>query len=144
MTHPFTIRTGQAQDLDFIYKTWLSSYRYYSAIGRECRNFIFFENYKLVIDRILTNPETSVLVASPNDADTIILAYMITEPGVLHYTFTKGAFQRMGICRALFDHAFHAFTQPVTYTHKTNIQHILKTKDEQLIYNPFLLYNLKG
>lgn len=145
------IRSAVPGDLDFIYKTWLSSYRYYSSLGTFCRNSIFFDNYRQVIDRVLSKPESAVLVACMKDEPNIIFSYLVYEPDVLHYVFTKGAFQGHGFARRLFNKAFGDRKEPLFYTHRTfskdrlcQIDAILRAKDQQLIFNPFLLYDLKG
>lgn len=135
------IRPAEPGDMSFIYATWMNSYRYYSPLGKSCRNDIFFENYERVIDHLLLN-KSKAIIAHIEEAPDVILSYMVFEPpNILHYTFTKGAFLRLGLARALFQHAFGS--AHVEYTHKTfNSNLITDGKDNRLTFNPFHIYNI--
>ena len=145
MSNAFSIREAEPGDISYIYKTWLASYRYYSLLGKSCRNAVFFDNYRLVIDRILGRDTTKVLVTCSTEVPSTIFCYLAFEPGVLHYIFTKGGFHGEGLARNLFYAAFPDPDWPIQYTHKTiTIDPILQGKDDKFIFNPFLLYDLKG
>lgn len=112
----FDIRDARGDDLNFIYATWLESFRYDSYFGKSHRNTIFFNDYRKVVDRLLDR--SSVLVACVKDEPGTILGYLVHEPDQLHYVFVKGAFRRLGIGRGLFDKAFPG-QHVIEFTHKT-------------------------
>lgn len=130
------IREAQGADLPFIYSTWTNSYRYDSVLGKSCRNSVFFREYNKVIDHILIQPDTKVAVAcSPANAE-VIFGYMVYQPGIIHYAFTKEVFWRFGIQRSLLQWLGGA----KIVTHRTNMIKPLLECHPELTYNPFLLF----
>jgi hypothetical protein len=138
----FDIRPAQSSDINFIYKTFLTSYRYNSAIGKTCTNTVFFAEYQKVLDSILSKADAKVLVACHRDEPEVIFGYLIYEPGTLHYAFVKEAFQKLGIAKSLFLNAFgdQGLTDQLQVTHKTFCVHDLLERHPNLTYNPFLLF----
>lgn len=134
MTNEWQIRDGNKDDIPFIYRTWLKSYRYDSELG-ECRNSVFYPEYTRVLDYILTDPKVKIDVACKRDDNTILFGYAISEPEILHYVFVKQAFGRLGIARSLIENI-----GKLKYaTHRTfSTQKALKKLD--IDYNPFLLF----
>jgi hypothetical protein len=132
----WTIRNAVGDDLPFIYATWARSYRYDSPLGRSCRNSIFFPNFNKVIDWIMNQDDTRIVVASdPNDSK-VIYGYLVHQPDVVHYVFTKEIFCNFGIAKSLFNYVGGA-----TYcSHKTLMSKDILDKHPEIIYNPFLLF----
>lgn len=132
----WTIRKAVEQDLAFIYSTWSRSYRYDSPLGRSCRNSIFFPEYNRVIDWVLSQEDTQVVVASDPVEQHVIFGYMVHQPNILHYVFTKEAFFRFGIAKSLYQH----IGCPKVFTHKTlKVKDILE-KYPDMTFNPFILF----
>lgn len=136
----FKIREANGNDLSFIYDTWLNSFRHYSALGKRCRNSIFYDNYKKVIDLILTNEDTTVLIAHSHQDENHIFSYLVHEPAILHYIFCKEAYWGFGIPKALFVEAFGSLDYKVDITHRTFMAEPIINKFQNLTYNPFHLY----
>lgn len=135
----YKIRQAKGEDLSFIYDTWLKSFRYDSPLGKSCKNSIFFNEYKEVLDRILSQAET--LVAHSSDNEDHIFAYLTFQPGILHYMFCKEAFRRMGIGRALYLSAFSDELAKIDHTHRTGmVSEWLRLRDN-MTHNPFHLFN---
>lgn len=130
------IREPKASDLNFIYATWLNSY-HYDSWTKSISKSVFFGNYKLVIDHILSN--ASILVACNKDEPEVIYGYIIYEPQKAHYVFVKEAFRAFGIARHLFEEAFKDF-EDIIVTHRTESSLPILKKHTQLIFNPFDLY----
>ena len=142
MNAAYKIRTATGKDLSFIFDTFLNSFRYDSPIGKSCRNSVFFNEYKLVIDRILSESET--LVAHDPSDENLIFAYLVYQaPYLLHYAFCKDAFRRLGITKALFVEAFGSPDFKVEATHRTATAGDIFRDKPNLTHNPFHLY-LKG
>lgn len=142
MSKAFEIRTASGRDLGFIYDTWLKSFQCDSRVGKSCHRSVFFREYKLVIDRLLSLPTTTVLVAHSPDNENHIHAYLAFEPGVIHYAFCKEPLRRFGITKALFLKAFGPEASADT-SHKTFTAKEIFDKHPNLTHNPFSLY-LKG
>lgn len=145
----YVIRAVQGDDIPFIYSTWLKSYRNDSGIGLSVRKSVFFENYRLILDKILQENTTKVLVACKPDEPNVIFGYLVADPSenVLHYVFVKEAFWRLGIAKSLFKQLFPS-SGSVFITHLTRTAsslEILSGYEEigKFTYNPFLLYRLK-
>ncbi len=134
--HNWTIRDAVGDDLPFIYSTWGKSYRYDSPLGKSCKNSIFFPFFNQVMDWVLEQPDTKVIVAVDPAHSNVIYGYVIYQPGVLHYAFTKEAFQRWGIATSLIKHA----DMPQVYTLKTFMSKPIMGKHPEMDFNPFLLF----
>lgn len=132
----YIIRDAKGADLNFIYDTWLNSYRN-SEIGLKCGTTVFFDNYRFVLDQIFE--KSKILIACLPDNEDVILGYAsAAKPDTLHYVFVKEAFRRLGISNALI--AAHELSEPaIAITHTNEFcRHIAKKK--HLYYNPFKLY----
>lgn len=113
----YSIRHAIGSDLNFIYDSWLTSFRYDSAFGKSHKNSVFFPQYRRVLDEILSKPDTQTLVAHDPDNLDVVLGYLVYEPGILHYVFTKEAFRKYGIAAALLQYA--AQGRELLISHKT-------------------------
>lgn len=132
----FSIREAVGEDLPFIYSTWARSYRYDSPIGRSCKNSIFFPAFNKVIDHILSQSSTQVALAVKPDQPHVLFGYMVHQPDVVHYAFTKEAFWNHGIAKALLTHLGGA----KFYSHKTMTAQPILKRFPDLSFNPFVLY----
>lgn len=137
------IRPAIGSDLHFIYATWLNSFRSDSGIGSSCQSKIYFQEYYSVLDYILSKLETKILVACKPDEIEVIFGFLVFEPGVLHYAFTKDAFRNYGIANSLLEKSSLLFVGAgeIFYTHKTRSIHRIVMKFPKLSYNPFLLFS---
>jgi hypothetical protein len=134
------IRDALPDELNFIYATWLNNYRYDSSIGKSCKNTVFFLEYPCILDSILDR--SKVLVAYFPDTPKVILSYLVYEPGVLHYLFTKEVYRNNGIAMSLFLKAFpNCGFKAVDFSHRTLMSEpILQKYNSYLNFNPFKLY----
>lgn len=130
------IRPARPEDIPFIYSSWLKSYKHGSNFGKSTRSTIFFENYREIIDEILISANI-VVACLPEDAN-VILGYLVHDGSVFHYCFIKQTFRRMGLASML--KSAVCATDPVVYTHETNILKEIDTNKRNMEYNPFLLY----
>lgn len=136
---PYRLRPACGDDLNFIYSTWLDSYRYDSTVGKSHKNSIFFSEYRKVIDNILAHELTKVVIACFPESEETILAYLVHEPHILHYVYTKGPFQRQGLASELIDKIFP--TRPITYSHETFTAFDLVRHNPDFIHNGIMLFN---
>lgn len=136
----FTIRAAVPEDISFIYATWLNSYRYDGLASKGIRNCIFYPAYNKVIDGILKRPDCKVLVAHVRGEPNVVLGYMVSEPGTIHYTFCKEAFRGFGIISALFRESFGDNLIDIICTAKTRGSSDIFNTNPKLVYNPFTLF----
>lgn len=133
------IRRAQGSDLNFIYATWLNSFRDDSSVGKSVRKSIFYFEYEKVLDELLARPHAIALVAVKPDEPNVIFGYLVFEDRTLHYVFVKEDFRNFGIAKNLFQVALGG-EGGVTFTHKTNHVRALIDRTPELTYNPFFLY----
>lgn len=141
----WAIRPAVGNDLNFIYSTWLNSYRHASRLGSSMRKSVFFKEYYGVLDDILARAK--VLVACLPEEPTVILAFFVYEHrnhpelSIIHYAFTKESFRSLGIQRSLVKEARLGEGEPVFHTHETRDSENFFDGNPCLIYNPFLLFS---
>lgn len=131
------IRDARPDDVNFIYATWLNSYRSDSWIGASCFKEVFFRNYSRVIDRILAHPECSVRVAARKDDESVIFGYCVYEPEALHYVFVKECFRKWGVAKSLVEPIQKSLKY---FTHRTHTATPIIGRCLGFQYNPFLLF----
>lgn len=141
----WVIRPAEANELNFIYATWLNSHRDDSTVGLGCRKSVFFSEYPRIIDEILNRSQTKVSIACSKEMNSLILAYLVYEGPVLHYLFTKEIYRKCGIATDLFIKAFGGtaglIAGPIEFTHRTlSVEPILQKYRDHLNFNPFKLY----
>lgn len=128
------IRDALQEDINFIYATWLRSYRSGSSIGRQARNTVYYREYNKVIDHLLNS--STIKVACLDDDPLIILGYAVFDRDNIHYIFVKEAFRRLGIARRLVE---SSLILPETCTHTTFIADKIIDKFK-IEFNPFKLF----
>lgn len=138
----YTIRTPNSDDIPFIYASWLNSYRYDSDIGKNCKNSVFYSEYREIIDGILKDKETRVLIICHNSDENVIYGFLVGNESTLHYCYVKEAFRRFGLGSALLKEFLNNEnpSQPLVITHKTSLIKPILEKSQQFVYNPFKLY----
>lgn len=69
--------------------------------------------------------------------ENVILSYLIYEPGIIHYAFTKRAFRKMGLQTALIKSALGP-NEEIICSFKTRMVRDLFDAKPFLIHNPFI------
>lgn len=140
MRLPITIREGAADDLDFIYSTWLKNYYSSSLFAKRTPRLIFFKKHHDVIDRLLERGAVVLVAAAEDDPNTIIgyLAYETEEPCV-HFLYTKSSFRGFGVARALLEKSGLALNK-IKCSHWTFVVDELIKKHPQVVYDPYLMF----
>lgn len=139
MRSDIEVRLAYLEDLNFIFATWLKSYRHASSFARKISNDIFYKRHHLVIDLILKREGSRVLVAHPTGEPNVILGYVVSEKqpdgaDVLHYVYVKKSFRQMGIGKALWGSLLE---KPQVFTHFTADTDWIIRKYENLTYDPY-------
>lgn len=126
------VRPATPEDIPFIYSSWLKSFKHDSQLGKSMRSSVFFENYREIIDSILSRSE--VMIACLAEDPFVILGYLVFSDRVVHYAFVKEVFRGKGILTTLTNN----IPTFLSYTHKTfSLQ---EHKLTSMQYNPLLLY----
>lgn len=123
----YIIRRATEPDLPLIFTTWLHGLYHGNTWFHEIEKPIFWENYRKVIEVILNYSETNVACLA--EEPDVVLGYIVYSGPILHWIFTKKAFRKLGIAKALLPDRI------TTITHVTDVGRSLRHKDWQ--YNPF-------
>jgi GNAT superfamily N-acetyltransferase len=133
-------RPAVADDLAFVFSTWLKGYRYGSSFGRGgMRNSVFYPAHREILEAILGREATDVLIASVADTPGIDVGYLVYEPNVLHWLYVKESFRRRGIARMLLLAAgFQPPLKGVEISHVSDDWYrFLKQRAPGAKYNPY-------
>lgn len=130
---------NKISDTDFIYSTWIKSYRT-SGFARGISSPLYEMGQRSRIDRILSKETTYIYVATDKDTPELIFGYIVGEgDAILHYLYVKSHYRKQGIGKELLGEA-----KDLIYTHKSPdiwVEQKLKTDPtySNWIYNPYLL-----
>lgn len=133
-------RALSLNDINFIYASWLKSYRQ-SEFAKDMPNDVFFTEHKEIINTILNNPNTSVhIICNPEDVDQVY-GYLVEDAThqILHFAYIKYNYRHFHLMSTLLSTL--GYTSKVTPTFITHIPRhydIIKEK-YNLVYNPYLL-----
>ncbi len=136
----WTIRSATGTDLNFIYSSWLHSYRHNSKFASSIKKRIYFKEYYSVIDWILSRPNTKVLVACSPEEPKVIFSFLVYEPDAIHYCFTRESMRELGLIASLVTSAFPGEGE-ISVTHQTEEVRKWMQGNLRLIFNPFRLFN---
>lgn len=130
-------------DMNFIYSTWLKSYRQ-SEWAKDITNDVFFSQHKEIIDKILARPTTKIIVICNPDDEDQIYGYLVHEHtvsgSIIHFAYIKYNFRKFGIMSALLgDLGYTTSVSPIFISHLPRYYDSLKTKFN-LIYSPYLMF----
>lgn len=131
-------RPASQEDVGFIFNSWLKSYEKQSKVSSP----IYYQFHHYLIESLLKK-STVTMAVNPSDPSQIY-AYLVHENvesiPILHYTYTKHTYRKMGILTKLLAHNNLNLASGGFITHRTEICNKLPYKN--LIYNPYLSYNL--
>lgn len=144
-------RMIEVEDYDFIYHSWLKSYRASWANGtnpvRYVNKDIYYQNQKEVIAYLLNNSYT-IVAHNPEDKDHIF-GYIVCQPSqsnvaIVHYCFVKLPFRNWGIGSMLLEEAKnytgHDRRYPICATHATGVFHSVLAEKYNAMFNPYMVY----
>ena len=123
-------RDGRDEDVAYVTDSWLKSYRAEQP-DMLTRDYLPWQRARIafLLDR------AGLYVAHPAADSGIIWAWLVCEPGVIHYAYTRPSAKRAGLCRMLLDHA--GLKLPCNVSHMTADGSRVKADHEgQLRYVP--------
>lgn len=94
------------EDKDFIYSSWLRSYRPSKAnVGLD--SDVYYERHSNRINAILQRAGTRVVVASNPEDDDHLFGYIVFEiqatKTILHYIYVKQSYRQLGLARRMLE-----------------------------------------
>ena len=134
-----SVRAATAEDTSFIYNAWLQSYQKRSAWAKKLQPRVFFDGHHRVIESILSRASARVWIAHPSNEAAIIIGYLVMQPAVVHWAYTKLAFRRMGVLKRLMSSAM--LPEDFSYTHRTFDLDDFIMKFPKSVYNPYLAWS---
>lgn len=139
---PVNVRDMAAEDIPFVFNSWLKSFRN----GRMCKevdNTVYFTEHHKTLQRLMSR--SKVLIAHPDGQPETICAYVCYEilhgVFVLHYAYTKQPFRSLGLMRELLKHSGHDVKNVAgCFSHMTPIWEKIYPR-YSLVYQPYTLIN---
>lgn len=127
------LRPGNKADESFYYSSWLKSFRDASLVSG-ISNTVYYSRFHDLIENLLNDPLTAVVVAcSPDDPEQIFgycVATIADTGNVLHWVYIKHPFRKFGIARDMVGKV-----SPVVHTTKARPSAALGNS----VYDPFAL-----
>ena len=136
---PIRLRAATAEDVPFIFNSWLKSYRQ-SLFARNITSTVYFSEHHKVLENLLRN-STVIMACDKQDPTTVygyICAGKVDGVFVLHYVYVKHSFRNLGVGKALLNAFDHDVNTAAVYTHHTRMSERLAPK-YNLLYHPYLL-----
>lgn len=122
---PFTVRIAQKSDEDFIFSSWLKSYRALNKGMRRAPQAMYYRDQHRRIEDLISAPGAYVLVCVASAEPDAILGWLAGNDSwkprlsVAHYAYCKKAFRRTGVLHRLLYAADVA--SPLAFTHQTSL-----------------------
>lgn len=97
------LRQLTADDIPFLYDSWLNSYRDSPFFSKKIRSSIFFKFHRKIVSKLLE--KSQVIIAAAKEDPDIIIAYIVFDETkrILHYVYVKEPFRHLGIASKLLD-----------------------------------------
>ena len=138
---PITLRAADEGDVEFIFSSWLKSYRG-SLLFSKVQSSIYFPEMHKLIEKLLTNFPVIVACSSEDPSQIFgwICAGEVQGIFCLHYIYVKHTYRKLGVAKLLFNSFKHDVGSMGLYTHTTKLAEQLAPK-YNLIHHPFILLN---
>lgn len=135
---PVRIRKASEADVNFIFSSWLKSYRQSQAC-RNVANTVYYTEHHKVIERLLQSCDVYVACSDTDVADIYGFSCGEVVGGifVLHYIYVKHAFRQMGLGTQLLQVFQHNADSAAMYTHHTRPADDLAPR-YRFVYNPYI------
>lgn len=136
------VRLGCADDLSFVYATWLRSYKHSSYYAKRIRDKVYFHFHHKILESLMRRPGIVFLVASLKGEANVIFGYLVAEERnaavIVHFSYVKPTWRRLGVFTTLIEEA-NIHLDESFFTHWTLSTDWLVKKYPGLTYNPYLL-----
>ena len=133
------LRPATPEDVNFIFSSWLKSFRN-SLSASKIANPVYFSEHHKLIEQLLRS--SKVIIACNNDDSNQLYGYVVAGEveGIfaLHFLYVKHTFRRLGIGRILLNAFPREPGAAGIYTHYTRNMEDIAPKFE-LMYQPYVL-----
>ena len=142
MNLPIVYRQMTPKDSPFVYSTWLRSYRQ-MPFAQNMSNDTFFHHHKQIIEKILSKPNTKVVMVCEDADPDHLYGYSVVEQygdaTIIHYVYIKHAYRKLGLAKNLITTQYPLFGDKLTFvTHES--RHHKQFKDKfNIEYNPYII-----
>lgn len=129
----YEIRDSVSDDKAFVMATWLRGLYYGDSWFSSIPKSIFMNNYKLILEAILS--KHIVKVACLKEDSNVIIGYSVLSKdySTIHWIFVKQAFRNKGVGRSLVPQ------YPTFVSHLTVLGKSLLHKFPDCVFNPWAL-----
>ena len=135
------IRPAQAEDVNFIFNSWLKSFRN-GLICKDVENTIYFNEHHKLIEKLVKRGTTRVACVADDPANIVGWACYEKIAGILafHFAYTKHIYRGLGVLRQIMLELNQNHNLASLYTHQTSLGKKLSHK-YNMIYHPYILMN---
>lgn len=133
-------RPYRAEDLPFIYSSWLWSYWQATVKKTETPEVLYLDCQRALITKLLSNAAVTVLIVELTVEGTSLIAGWAMfqrfpdDQIILHYLYVLQSQRQQGLGCRLMDYA----SKPLIYTHTTKkFLHIARRRTS--VFNPWIL-----
>jgi hypothetical protein len=123
-----SLRLITADDLPFIYATWLKGLRYGNATYKQIDKTVYYTKYQVVIKALLGS--SNVIVACLTSDPETIVGYSVSNGDTLHWVYVKESWRQLGVATLVVPNSVHKVS------HLTDIG--AKAMKKRYIFDPFL------
>lgn len=135
----FTIRQPKAEDLGFIFQTFIEGmYHGNSWIPEHISKENFWQLYRGVLDGLFRSPGVGCWVLCLHDDPDTIIGYLVCSAQAVHWVYVKKNFRGFGLARRLFTHGGFAKDRPALVSHMADAAK--KYLPPAWEFKPYLLY----
>lgn len=127
----YEIRDYKEADKAFIMATWLRGLYYGDSWFSMIPKRIFMENYKKVLEAILTRSTVKVACLIEDKDEILGYSVLSNDFSIIHWCFVKSLFRGKGIGRSLVPQF------PSSVSHLTALGKDLLKKFPDCVFNPF-------
>jgi hypothetical protein len=128
-------------DLEFIYSSWLKSYRQ-SEFAKNIPSTQYFPYHHNLITTIIAQPTNNTTILCDPDDESTILGYIVynTKEPIVFYMYIKHTLRRFGLGKYLLESIRTNFGEEsfIKCTHKVQAWSKVNKK-HNLIFNPYLI-----
>jgi hypothetical protein len=134
------VRQFEPEDRKFVFSSWFESYRK-GGCAPEVAFPTYLDGQGHLIERLIGDrAHTTILVITPTTIPDEICGWACADVSreIVHYTYVKQAYRRLGMARQLVTSLFGS-RKPAWFTHETRVGRTLAGK-LGVKFNPYLLF----
>lgn len=129
----WTLRPVKAEDVSFLYNSFLKSYRDAPAVAG-MPNTLFYKKLHGVAESIFRDPNSFTIIACDPAEPDVVFGYLfgekIGEDLVIHWAYSKHAFRGFGLGKAMEEEFLKIPHRAVYYSMRTRVtDSLMKTRD---------------